>query len=67
MERPFEKDDCIKMRRLFEAVAGTMKLEEQEQEQEHLHKCELCRGVFLIFINLHTNPSVAPSKKSTAA
>jgi len=64
MERPFE-NDCIKMRRLFEAVAGTMKL--AEQEQEHLHKCELCRGVFLIFINLHTNPSVAPSKKSTAA
>ena len=50
MERPFEKDDCIKMRRLFEAVAGTTRLE--EPEQEHLHKCQLCRGVFLIFVNL---------------
>jgi hypothetical protein len=44
----------IENRRLFEAAAGTLKLE--EWEREHLHQCEVCQGVFYVFVN---QPSTA--------
>ena len=39
----------IENRRLFEAAAGTVQLE--ERERNHLHQCEVCQSVFYVFIN----------------
>lgn len=39
----------IENRRLFDAAAGSVQLD--EREREHLHKCEVCQSVFYVFIN----------------
>ncbi len=60
-----ESADCIKIRRLFDAAAGFSKL--QESERQHIHECQLCQGVFYIFIGLHSNAPPASSTKKTSA
>ncbi|PYS00410.1 MAG: hypothetical protein DMG15_03380 [Acidobacteria bacterium] len=66
METNLETSNCIKIRRLFDASAGSTKLE--ESEHQHLHECQLCQGVFYIFIGLHVNiPPAASTKKTSAA
>jgi hypothetical protein len=39
----------IENRRLFEAAAGNLQLD--ERERQHLHQCEVCQSVFYVFIN----------------
>ena len=39
----------IENRRLFEAAAGSLRL--QEWERSHLHACKVCQGVFYVFIS----------------
>jgi hypothetical protein len=38
----------IENRKLLEAAAGTLALE--EWERDHLHTCEVCQGVFYVFV-----------------
>ena len=52
----------IENRRLFEAAAGTVKLE--DRERQHLHSCEVCQSVFHVFIN---QPIGTTKKKDPAA
>jgi len=65
METNLKSTDCIKIRRLFDAAAGFTKLE--ESEHQHVHECQLCQGVFYIFIGLHSNTPPAASPKKTSA
>ena len=66
MQTDLESTNCIKIRRLFDAAAGFAKL--QESEHQHVHECQLCQGVFYIFIGLHSNvPPAASTKKTPAA
>ena len=65
MEMILEDRNCIKVRRLLEAAAGLLKPE--EAEQRHLHECQVCQGVFYIFIRQHTDFLVAASMKRTSA
>lgn len=36
----------------FEAAMGTIKLE--EWERQHLHECDVCQGVFYVFVSQPT-------------
>jgi hypothetical protein len=42
-------------KRLFDAAAGTLVLE--AGERKHLHDCEVCQGVFYVFVNQQVGPS----------
>ncbi len=44
----------VENRRLVEAAAGRHQL--KEWEQKHLHECEICQGVFYVFINQPFTP-----------
>jgi len=44
----------VENRRLLEAAAGRHQL--KEWEQKHLHACEICQGVFYVFINEINEP-----------
>lgn len=65
MEMTLEGRKCIKIRRLFEAAEGAVKLE--ESERQHLHECRLCQSVLAIFIGLHSDIPLTASKKQTPA
>jgi hypothetical protein len=52
----------IENRRLFEAAAGTILL--QEWERQHLHECEVCQSVFRAFVN---QPLGVSKKREPAA
>jgi len=52
----------IENRRLLEAATGTVKLE--DWERQHLHQCEVCQGVFCVFLRQPVSkPSLAPAAK----
>ncbi|HYR84811.1 MAG TPA: hypothetical protein VE422_12095 [Terriglobia bacterium] len=55
----------IENRRLFQAAGGTIRLE--DWEREHLHTCEVCQGVFYVFINQPITPDPALPKKNPPA
>jgi hypothetical protein len=55
----------VENRRLFEAAAGRLKLE--ESEIDHLHACQVCQGVFNILIKLVSAVPVNPGKPGDAA
>jgi len=67
--RPLEMNlegNCIRIRRLFDAASGFKKLE--ESEHQHIHECQVCQGVFYIFIGLHSDiPPAASTNKTFAA
>lgn len=65
MEMILENRNCIKIRRLFEAAAGAVRLE--EREHQHLHECRVCQGVLHIFITVHRDILLTESKKHTPA
>jgi len=46
----------IENRRLFDSAFGRLKLE--RWEQDHLHECEVCQGVFYVLV--HQPGSAAP-------
>jgi hypothetical protein len=52
----------IENRRLFEAAAGNIQLD--ERERTHLHQCEVCQSVFYVFVN---QPVGAKKKSEPAA
>ncbi|PYS29364.1 MAG: hypothetical protein DMG11_09335 [Acidobacteria bacterium] len=55
----------IENRRLFLAAGGTIQLE--DWERQHLHNCEVCQGVFYVFINQPITPDPVPKKNPPAA
>jgi hypothetical protein len=55
----------IENRRLFLAAGGTIQLE--DWERQHLHHCEVCQGVFYVFINQPIAPDSGPKKNPPAA
>ena len=64
MQTKLESTDCIRIRRLFDVAAGFTKL--QESEHQHVHECQICQGVFYIFIGLQSNVPPASTKTSAA-
>jgi hypothetical protein len=54
---------CIENRRLLEAAAGTLILE--EDERDHLHTCEVCQGVFYVFVNQSIPSPTPPPNENT--
>ena len=55
----------VENRRLFAAAAGTQRL--KEWERQHVHSCEVCQGVFYVFIRqIMANYSVLPHEKPPA-
>jgi hypothetical protein len=55
----------VENRRLFESSAGTIKLE--NWERQHLHVCQVCQGVFFVFISQQISASIPPDEPSAAA
>ena len=53
----------IENRRLFNFAFGRLELE--EREQQHLHRCKVCQGVLNVFADL--SPTDNPPKASGAA
>ena len=55
----------VENRRLFAAAAGAQRLE--EWERQHVHNCEVCQGVFYVFIRqIMANYTVLPQEKPPA-
>jgi hypothetical protein len=52
-------------KRLFDAAAGTLRLE--EPERKHLHACEVCQGVFYVFVSQQVTKTTTPPKKNPPA
>jgi hypothetical protein len=61
----FTQPNHVENRRLFAAAAGTDKLE--VWERRHLHVCEICQGVFYVFIRQLTNTSSMPPTENPPA
>jgi hypothetical protein len=55
----------IENRRLFAAAAGADGLE--EWERQHVHTCEVCQGVFYVFIRQIMTNSNAPIRENPPA
>ena len=55
----------VQNRHLFEAAAGRLKL--KEWEQQHVHACEVCQGVFYVFISQPLNPPKNPQEPPPTA
>ena len=52
----------VENRRLFAAAAGAQRLE--EWERQHVHNCEVCQGVFYVFIRQIMANSYAPPQEN---
>jgi hypothetical protein len=63
----FTQPNHVENRRLFAAAAGTDKLE--VWERRHLHACEICQGVFYVFVRQLTGgtSSLPPTGNPPAA
>ena len=56
----------VENRRLFDAAAGSLRLD--EWESGHVHTCQVCQGVFFVFINQQRdNPGDTPSDEPSSA
>jgi len=60
----------IENRRLFESASGRLKL--VKWEQDHLHECKVCQGVFHVFLDQLLSPGSGnsgstPDKPADAA
>jgi len=56
----FVSKDHIENRRLFNAAAGAILLD--EWEREHVHECPVCQGVFFAFLGFMVGePSNRPA------
>jgi hypothetical protein len=55
----------VENRRLLAAAAGNHTLD--EWERQHVHSCEVCQGVFYVFIRQVMAGSYAPPSKNPPA
>jgi hypothetical protein len=53
--------DCVENRRLLNAAAGMIHLD--DWERQHIHRCEVCQGVFYVFVSHQLDePPLLPSE-----
>jgi hypothetical protein len=61
----FTLSNHIENIRLFNAAAGTLILE--EAERKHLHTCNVCHGVFYVFVSQQVTAAPTKPKKNPPA
>jgi hypothetical protein len=62
-ESEFVGGPHIENRRLFNCAFGRLKL--GEWEQEHLHRCQVCQGVFYVFVQQPKGPPTENPPKAS--